>query len=278
MLTNLDGATHPIIEILDMPSPAVPRLIASANLPGMAGWFAPTSNGVLLSHRKGLLAVTQDGTDLARTAAIRQGSSRPSFVITSGTCATWSHGVVGMLDIIDPFAPVVRGRFPVTPNETGYGIPLAFRDGWAYRGLNNGLEVYDTCDPDATAPVQERVPRWGFRDIAFSGDRLHFVDELVQLHVTEVIDPTTPRRVGVTSGIAHGDRVALDGDPAYVAGQSWSWYDRGMLSIDDASVPALMPVIGSLSLVGPPVGLGGCPAPGRSPRPTTRSTTSASGC
>jgi hypothetical protein len=233
----------------------VPRLIASADLPGTVGRLAPTSNGVLLSHSQGLLAVTYDGTYLARTAAIRQGGSSPSFVMTSGTCAAWFHGVVEMLDITDPFAPVVRGRFPVTPDETGYGIPLAFRDGWAYWGLNNGLEVYNACDPYAAAPVHERAHRWGIRDIAFSDDRVHFVDDLGQLHVTEVVDPTAPRGVGVTSSIAYGDRVALDGDLAYVAGQTWSWYDRGMLSIVDESVPTLMPVIGSLSLVGPPAAI-----------------------
>ena len=255
MLSHPDGATYPIVEIFDVSGPPAPRLIASADLPGTVGRLAPAADGVLLSHSQGLLAVAYDGTYLAKTAAIRQGGSSPSFVTTTGTCAAWFHGVVEMLDITDPFAPVVRGRFPVTPDENFYGIPLAFRDGYAYWGVNSGIEVYDACDPYAAAPIHERAHRWGLKDIAFTSDRVHFLDDLGQLHVTEVVDPTAPRGIGVTSGIAFGDRVALDGDLAYVAGQTWSWYDRGVLSIVDESVPVQMPVIGSLSLVGPPAAI-----------------------
>ncbi len=255
MLTNTEGATYPILEILDVSSPAAPRLIASADLPGRLGRLAPLADGVLISHSQGLLVATYDGTYLAKTAAIRKGGSSPSFVATNGTCAAWFHGVVEMLDVSDPFAPVVRGRFPVPPDENGYGIPLAFHDGWVYWGRNDGLETYDACDPYAASPAHERAHRWGIRDIAFSADRVHYIDDLGQLHATGMLDPAAPRALGVTSGIAFGDRVALDGDLAYVAGQTWSWYDRGVLSIVDESVPVLMPVIGSLSLAGPPAAL-----------------------
>lgn len=255
MLSNADGATYPILEILDISSPAAPRLIASTDLPGTVGRLAPAADGVLLSHSQGLLAVSYDGTYLAHAVAIRQGGSSPSFVTTSGTCAAWYHGVVEMLDITDPFAPVVRGRFPVAPEEAYYGMPLAFRDGFAYWGVGSGLDVYDACDPYAAAPIHERAHRWGIKDVAFSADRVHYLDDLGQLHVTEVLDPTAPRGLGVSSGLALGDRVALDGDLAYVAGQTWSWYDRGVLSIVDESVPVQMPVIGSLGLVGPPAAI-----------------------
>ncbi len=254
-LSNIDGATYPIVEIFDVSVPSAPRLLASADLPGTVGRMAPAADGVLLSHSQGLLAVAYDGTYLARTKAIRQGGSSPSFVTTNGTCAAWFHGVVEMLDITDPFAPVVRGRFPVTPDVSPYGSPLAFKDGYAYWGLNSGFEVYDACDPYSTSPVHERSHRWGLKDIAFSADRVHFLDDLGQLHVTEVLDPAAPRGVGVTQGIAFGDRVSVSGGLAFVAGQTWSWYDRGVLSIVDESVPTLMPVIGSIGLVGPPAAI-----------------------
>ncbi len=250
-----DVGVYPLVEVFDVSDPRVPQLVASADLPGTAGRLAPIADGVLVSHSHGLFLVTCDDELRVRRQAVRQGGSTPSFVTTNGTSAAWFHGVVEVLDITDPLAPVVRGRFPVTPDEPASGNPIALRDGYTYWGLGSGLEVYDACDPYAAAPVHERAHRWGLKDVAFSADRVHFLDDAGQLHVTEVVDPAAPRALGSTLDLAFGDLVALDGDLAYVAGRTWSWYDRGVLSIVDESVPAQMPVVGTLSLAGPPAAI-----------------------
>ncbi len=252
---SIDGALYPFVDIFDVSLPFAPQRVASASLPGTVGQLAPIAHGVLVSHSHGLFAVTYDGRYPTRQVALRQGGSTPSFVTTDGNQAAWYHGAVELLDITDPFAPVVRGRFPVTPDEPPVGAPLALRNGLAYWGLSRGLEVYDACEPYAAAPVHERAHRWGLRDVDFTGDRVHFLDDSGQLHVTELIDPAAPHAVGSTLDVSFGDRVAVDGGMAYVAGQTWSWYDRGVLSIIDEEASFVMPVVGSVGLAAPPAAI-----------------------
>ncbi len=254
-MSTSDGAAYPIVQILDVSSPANPRLRAVGDLPGTIGRFAPTTVGVLLTNSKGLAAINYQGTFLANVRMVRQGGSVPSFITTNGNCAAYFNGVIEMLDVTDPFSPVVRGRFPVAQQFAQYGSPLAFLGGFAYWGLDSGLSVYDACEPFAASPLHERSHRWGLKDVAFSDDRVHFIDDLGQLHVTGLDDPSNPQGFGVTNDLPLADRVAVSADLAFVGGQTWSWYDRGVLSVVDESVIGVMPVIGSTSLVGPPAAI-----------------------
>ena len=107
-----------------------------------------------------------------------------------------------------------------------------------------GLQVYDFSDPTSLNLVGELAMPWAERDGIAVGSHVYIADSLAGLRVVDVSDPASPFILSSTGTPGDAQRVVVTGDFAYVADG-----DMGLQVIDVAD-PAAPFITGSVDTPG----------------------------
>ncbi|GIV16045.1 MAG: hypothetical protein KatS3mg022_1480 [Armatimonadota bacterium] len=228
--------------ILDVSSPAVPRIAGRYFMPGSAMGVAVSGSYVYVG---GLVAGVQV-VDVANPALPREVGRRKLVdwvwnIATSAPyvyAASWEHGLQ-VVDVSDPLNPRVVGSND-TP-KSAVGIAVAGHRAYVADGYE-GLHLFDIGNP--TAPVRlgsVDTPDQAF-DVFVSDTTAYVADVNGGLRIIDVSDPRAPREIGAYNHHAKG--VYVSGSYAYVAG------GQGGLRIVDVSDPAHPREVGSYSTTG----------------------------
>lgn len=156
-------------------------------------------------------------------------------------------GYLETLDVSDPLAPVVLGRFLI---ETSMAMSVAVEGNYAYVPAqranvfaNRGsLQIVDISDPSNLVGVGSVTGR-SFYDVHVEGTTIYAAALGGGLRIYDASDPTNPEELGFVT-IPGGSvlSVAKDGDIVYVAAGG-----AGMHAID-VSDPTAPTIVGSFSV------------------------------
>lgn len=231
-----NASPYPILRVLDVSRPEAPRRVGTLAISGSANGVAVSGTTVYLAvsdggapgARKdsGLLVV--DVTDPSRpmkVASHATGGEAYSVTISGGMAyvAAEAHGVQ-IFDVGQPAAPTLKSKY----RTLGRTASVALADGRAYLADGNaGLQVLDVAQPDH--------PRWlgGFAPLgevvraAVSGPFVYLIERFANptnfndtLHVLDSRGPGNPRPVAALPIPAWSMDLAVNGNYAYVGGES----------------------------------------------------------
>ena len=159
--------------------------------------------------------------------------------------ADYDHGGVGHFDgqlvvvnIADPYAPVIVGTYPLAALVTGVALvgQHVFVSNWC-----GGLDVIDVSRPDLPQLVAHLSDATigCVSGIAVAEQYVYLACDSDGLQVVDITEPTHPVHIGGCPVVARAENVRVSGQYAYVA-------DRA-LTIVDISDPAAPFVAGSLT-------------------------------
>jgi hypothetical protein len=153
------------------------------------------------------------------------------------------YGSLWILDVADPAAPHVVGRF----DTTKYSHDVAVSGNLAYMvayGDFDGFWIIDVSDPQEPYAVGRYYSACGIEHIVLSGDYAYLPAEDHGLRIVDVSEPLKPREVGYWDGPLSTMDVALSGNLAYVAQNDSDLY------VVDVSKPLAPYAVGHCSLPG----------------------------
>ena len=169
-----------------------------------------TAKGALVSGNRLYLADGANGLLICDVTAPDQpillGRAAVSNALRTrlfGNRAIVAGGSAGffIIDISNPSAPVILGSV----NTPGFTVDAAIKDQIAYIGDQNSLRIYDISNPaapifmtqitDPSALPGTPLAVWAYGTEVFE-NYLYVTDPARGLHVFDLSNPTSPRRVG----------------------------------------------------------------------------------
>jgi hypothetical protein len=241
--------------LFDVSNPHEPRRVGFLGL-GMWGNVSAAISG---SH----LYVGSSGTPGLNVFELRvanpQQIGRWTNGITRAVVGNLAYSLVHpdglqIVDVSDPREPMLVGRFNTTGLETKLAVAGAYaflldRDLPGDPGTGQGFLVVDVSNvssPELVGSIPEMHDWLNVRDIDAVGETVYVSESEFGLHIIDVSDPNTPRRLGGLPPLGSPRGLAVVGTHGY-----WANYTRQELQIISVASSANPQLIGAYATGGP---------------------------
>lgn len=221
------------VQVVDIANPAAPVLRATHDTPGDAFNLVVVGEYAFVADFAGglqVVRVARGATQPAVAGALAVTGQVVRAVVAGelGVVVTQSPNSLQVLSLADPTAPVVTGSYALT------AIPkdLEVAGNLAVVSLGfSGTWLVDISNPAAPFLAGIYSGFYDLVDLTVSGDHIYAVDG-GSLRVIDITNPGAPFLAGSLSGGNSPKCVAVDGDLAYLGG------DSGALVVVNVTNPA----------------------------------------
>lgn len=134
----------------------------------------------------------------------------------------YNTGVIRVVDVANPQAPVVRGTYTNTSASQGYANGMAVVGSWLYVCYPSAFTILDVSDPDYPGKIGEYTDSIAPRRVVVRGKYAYVASGVWASHpglwIFDVSDPENPALLGVYhGGWQHTMGLAVEGNRAYIA-------------------------------------------------------------